>query len=93
MPERDCVATTVSMDVMSGNDPGNCAPRCVTLPVRDGGTARDTYATIMCGPVPVDGRETTDPPCAATLAALERKDTCLVDGGSSHPAPRDAGTD
>lgn len=90
--DRDCVATTSSVDVVEGDPPGSCAPICLLQPQADGGRA--VYVSTMCGPYPF-GFDTsgTDPVCPRALAAFERDDTCLVDGGSTRPAPQDAAAD
>lgn len=93
---RGCLGTTSSVDVISGGDPGTCAPICLVQKRGDGGQA--TYVATMCPPYP-SGVEFdtsgTDPSCPGALAALSRKDTCLSDGGSTHPVPpiRDAGAE
>jgi len=86
LERRQCLGTTASVDVVEGNLPGDCGPTCLTQPDRDGGRA--IYVSTMCGPYPF-GFDTSgsDPACPQALAALERNDTCLVDGGSSSPAP------
>lgn len=94
--ERGCLETTTSIDVMSGDDPGNCGTRCVTAPfVGDGGSdagrTRDTYLTVMCGPLPVNVTAASDALCDDAVAALARRDTCLGDGGSAAPLA-DAGS-
>ena len=44
--------------------------------------------STMCAPYPFSfDASGTDPTCPAALAALERNDTCLVDGGSTNPLP------
>jgi hypothetical protein len=55
---------------------------------------RTVYVSTMCAPYPF-GFDTSggDPRCATALAAFDRNDTCLADGGSSAPLPRDAGAD
>ncbi len=93
LPARGCVATTSSVDVIDGEDPGTCAPVCLAQPRPDGGPA--IYVSSMCAPYPF-GFEVSgaDPSCPAALAALGRDDTCISDGGSSHPLPAlDAGAD
>jgi hypothetical protein len=94
-PDRDCLQTTTAVDVLSGSDPGDCATRCVSAPLGDGGADRDTYLTTMCPPLPHGIEPSDDAVCARATAALARKDTCLADGGSTAPAPtrRDAATD
>ena len=94
LPQRGCLGTTSSVDVVEGERPGSCGPTCLTQPQSDGGRA--IYAATMCGPYPVNfDASGADPLCPLALAALERNDTCLIDGGSSSPpaAPSDAGTD
>lgn len=95
---RDCLGTTSSIEVVEGDPPGTCSPRClVQRTTPDGG--RTVYVSTMCAPYPfgfdvsTPGDVGADPRCARALAALERNDTCLVDGGSTAPLPHDAGTD
>ncbi|AKU96902.1 hypothetical protein AKJ09_03566 [Labilithrix luteola] len=81
------------MDVVSGGDPGDCAPTCMLLPNDDAGPS--VFVTTMCPPYPF-GADTSgsDPACPKALAAFDRNDTCTSDGGSTHPAPAaDAGAD
>lgn len=86
---RDCVTTESSLDVVEGEPTGTCEPLCLTQP-EDGG--RSVYVATMCPPYPY-GFDTSgqDPTCAAALAALARRDTCLSDGGSTSPLEPDAG--
>lgn len=93
--ERGCLGPKTSVDVVSGEPPGECAPTCLVQRLADGGSA--IYVATMCAPYPhgfdVSG---ADPACASALAALERGDACFTDGGSSRPAeeePSDAGAD
>ena len=90
--ERHCLGTKSSVDVVDGERPGSCGPTCLAQPTADRGRA--IYVGTMCGPYPY-GFETSgaDPRCPAALAALERNDTCLIDGGSTRPALPDAGSD
>ena len=92
---RDCLGTSSSVDVISGDDPGTCDPICMLQPRAEGGRA--VYVSTMCPPYPepdfdVSGK---DPVCARALAALARNDTCLSDGGTTRPIPPpvDAGSD
>ena len=93
---RDCLGTSSSVDVVSGDDPGTCAPICLVQKRAEGGKA--VYVATMCPPYP-SGVEFdpagTDPACPKALDALSRGDTCLSDGGTTHPpAPTpEAGTD
>ena len=88
-----------SVDVLRGEDPGNCEARCVTAPSRDAGPdadadaplPRDTFITIMCPPLPKFVTPSDDERCARALGAYARGDTCLADGGSTSPAPDAAG--
>jgi hypothetical protein len=90
--ERNCLGPTTSVDVVEGERPGDCGPKCLEQSMSDGGRA--IYVSTMCGPYPfrfdISG---TTPECAAALAALERRDTCLSDGGSSYPVPPASPTD
>lgn len=91
---RQCLGTTSSLDVVEGDVPGECSPKCIIQ--RRAEAARAVYVATMCPPYPkamefdLSG---TDPVCAPALAALARNDTCATDGGSSHPVPRDAGAE
>jgi hypothetical protein len=91
---RGCLGTSSSLDAISGGDPGDCPPICLAQPNAEGGRA--IYVATMCGPYPY-GFDTSgaDPACPKALAALARNDTCLSDGGATHPLPPvvDAGTD
>ncbi len=91
LEERQCLGTTSSLDVVSGEPTGDCGPRCLVQPGRDGGRA--IYVATMCPPLPYGfDASGSDPACPAALAALARGDTCFVDGGSSQPASNaDAG--
>jgi hypothetical protein len=85
---RGCLGTTSSVDVISGEAPGTCAPICLVQKRGDAGPA--TYVATMCPPYP-SGVEFdtsgTDPSCTGALAALARNDICLTDGGSTSPVP------
>jgi hypothetical protein len=87
--DRDCLAAPIAIDVVEGEDPGACAPVCL-VKAEDGGRA--AYVSTTCAPYPpfVD-TSGSDPRCALALAALERSDLCLSDGGSR--SPRDAARD
>jgi hypothetical protein len=90
---RDCLGTGSSVDVISGDEPGDCAPICLLQKRAEGGKA--IYAATMCAPYPAGvefDTAGTDPACPKALEALSRGDTCLSDGGTTHPAP-EAGTD
>lgn len=91
---RRCLGTTASVDVVEGDPPGTCPAVCLAQSHTDGG--RSLYVSTMCAPYPfMFDASGTDPSCPAALAALERNDTCLVDGGSANPPPpqSDAMTD
>jgi hypothetical protein len=88
--DRDCLATTSSVDVVNGDRPGDCGTQCLSQSLRDGGHA--VYIASMCGPFPFGFDPSgSAPECPAALAALSRNDTCKVDGTSTNP--RDAGSD
>lgn len=89
---RECLATESALDVVEGDEAvATCAPICLTQAV-DGGRA--TYVSNVCGPFP-QGFDTSgqDPTCARAFEAQRRNDTCLSDGGSTRPLPKDAGDD
>ena len=91
--DRGCLGTPSSIEVVEGDPAGTCAPTCLVQRTTPDGK-RPVYVSTMCAPFPfgfdTDG---TDPRCAAALAALERDDTCHLDGGSSAPPPGDAGAE
>ncbi len=91
--QRKCLRSKSSIDVVEGERPGECEPRCFIQ--RDGDGSRAVYAATMCGPYPVTGFDVsgTDPICTEALAALARNDSCLADGGSTAPLPTDAAAD
>jgi hypothetical protein len=82
---RHCLGTGSAVDVVTGDDPGQCAPICIHQNRSVGGHA--IYVATMCPPYPGPDFDTsgTDPLCTPALAALARGDTCFSDGGSSHP--------
>ncbi|CAN5924353.1 hypothetical protein BH11MYX4_BH11MYX4_00400 [soil metagenome] len=84
---RDCLGTSSSVDVVSGDDPGTCDPICMIQPRAEGGRA--VYVSTECPPYPAPDFDLTgkDPICARALAALGRNDTCLSDGGTTKPVP------
>ena len=84
---RDCVATSSSIDVVSGGDPGTCFAVCLIQPRAEGGRA--IYVSTECPPYPAPDWDVSgsDPKCALALAALGRNDTCLSDGGTTQPSP------
>ena len=47
---RDCLGTSSSVDVISGDDPGSCAPICLVQKRGEGGKA--IYVATMCPPYP-----------------------------------------
>jgi hypothetical protein len=85
---RDCLGTSSSVDVVTGGDPGDCAPICLLQHHGEGGRA--VYVATMCPPYPAGvefDTSGTDPACPAALAALARSDVCLSDGGDTNPLP------
>ncbi|MDB4941846.1 MAG: hypothetical protein JWP97_1380 [Labilithrix sp.] len=90
---RDCLGTLSSVDVVGGDETGECAPVCMVQPRAEGGRA--VYVATQCPPYPQPDFDFsgTDPACAKALAALTRDDTCVSDGGTTHPAPADASAD
>lgn len=90
---RDCLGTTSSIDVVEGESAStSCPARCLADPHGDGG--RTIYVSTMCEPFPFEfDASGSDPACPTALSAFERNDTCLVDGGSTHPPPVDSATD
>ena len=94
-PARSCLDSAATIDVVDGTDPGSlCAKKCIaTLAPGDGGP-RAIYVSSMCPPYPTFS-DTTGAAigCDQALAASERSDLCLADGGTAHPPPPDAGLD
>jgi hypothetical protein len=93
-PDRSCLASTSSIDVVEGDPPGDCGPICLAQPLADGGRA--IYVATMCAPYPFAfDASGADLLCPPALASLERSDSCLTDGGSTNPLPppADAGQD
>ena len=92
---RDCVATSSSVDVLKGDDPGTCDAVCLLQPRAEGGRA--VYVSTMCPPYPAPDFDVSgkDPVCPRALAALARNNTCFSDGGAAHPLPppKDAAAD
>ncbi len=88
LESRDCLGTPSSVDVVAGDDPGTCDAVCLVQPRADGGRA--VYVSVMCAPYPAPDFDVSgqDPICARALNALTRDDTCLSDGGTTHPIPR-----
>jgi hypothetical protein len=86
--ERQCLEKPTGIDVIDGDDPGErCALKCVVPPPNlDAAAPRSLYISMMCPPYP-PGFDTTNvfPGCQEALAAGERNDLCLSDGGSTHP--------
>jgi hypothetical protein len=83
---RDCLGTSSAIDVVEGEEPGNCEAICFRQVRGDAGNA--IYVSSMCPPYPADPdfeRSGRDPACPAALAAFARNDTCLSDGGSTRP--------
>ena len=91
---RNCLGTSSSVDVISGDDPGTCSPICLVQKRAEAGKA--IYVATMCPPYPAGvefDTAGTDPACPKALDALGRGDTCLSDGGTTHPPPADASAD
>jgi len=79
---KGCLDPYSAIDVIDGPSTGqSCAPVCIVDP-----SGPFTYASTDCAPYPVGFDQSgTAASCATALAALARKDFCLVDGGSSNP--------
>lgn len=81
--DRKCLGTAASVDVVEGGDTGTCPPVCL---VKQGIDQNTLYVGLSCPPYPPNyDAGGTDPACAEALAAQSRDDTCLADGGSTHP--------
>ncbi len=90
---RDCLGPGTSIDVVTGREPTRICP-VVCLVQKQGDGGRIVYTSTQCAPYPVEFDVSgAEPICAAAIAAHTRNDTCLSDGGSSAPLPRDAGSD
>jgi hypothetical protein len=91
-PARGCLDGTTAIDVVEGPLPAApCDPRCLVARPDDAGV-RAIYVSTMCAPLPPAYDATgTAPECPAAVAAYVRNDTCLEDGGTTHPL--DAGVD
>lgn len=94
---RGCLGLNRSVDVVVGDLPPSCPAVCLTEDNEDGGEGRRVWTSTMCEPYPWNfDASSSDPACAAALAATERNDTCLDDGGSTRPlvdASADASAD
>ena len=73
-----CFGPTVALDVLSGDEPATCAPRCVRR-ILDGGTS--LFASDVCGPIPVGFTEVKDPACDESLPKF--KAGCQKDAGGA----------
>ena len=77
--DRKCLGTTSSVDVVEGAETGTCSPVCL---IKD----TNVYVGVSCPPLPPGyDASGTSPVCSEALAAASRDDTCLADGGSTHP--------
>ncbi len=91
-PARGCLLDPTGVDVVDGTDPGlNCARKCALSPKPDDGGPPLAYISTECPPYP-PGFDMSGlvGACPAAIAAADREDYCLDDGGSTHPAPPDA---
>jgi hypothetical protein len=83
-PARGCIDRTTTIDVVEGPPAPDCRAVCLAGGALDGGPG--LFVSLMCAPYPpafdASGK---DPRCAAAIAALDRGDTCLADGGTSNP--------
>lgn len=88
-PARGCLDPEGSIAQVDGPVPDQaCAATCVVGPSGQNGSASSVYVTTMCGPYPALTDTSGDPAgCSEALAALDRGDTCLIDGDSSAPPP------
>ena len=84
-----CLDPVSSMDIVSGPEPGSCAPVCILS--RAPGAAEVAYVSTLCAPYPGYPYELdagSDPLCVAALDAF-RRDALCIDGGVVVP-PSDA---
>jgi hypothetical protein len=88
-PARGCLDPEGSIAQVDGPVPDQaCAATCVVGPSGQNGNASSVYVTTMCGPYPALADTSGEPAgCTEALAALDRGDTCLIDGDSSSPEP------
>ncbi|WP_394824200.1 hypothetical protein [Pendulispora albinea] len=91
--QRRCLGPAVSLDVVTGSDPGaGCAVKCLVPRSASGKADTPLYVSTQCPPYPaLFDTSGTQPGCDEAIAAMERGDHCLADGGSSHPGPTDGG--
>jgi hypothetical protein len=93
-PARGCLLPASAVDVVEGPDNGlGCPRKCLVGPLRADGGGRAVYISAACPAYP-PGYDTTGAPldCVDAIAAAEREDFCLEDGGSTKPGPPDAGS-
>ncbi|HWL86233.1 MAG TPA: hypothetical protein VNO21_10545 [Polyangiaceae bacterium] len=86
-----CVGPMVTLDVVTGDDPGmDCAIKClVSTSATDGDTP--VYVSQECPPYPPNfDTSGLQSGCDEAIAAAERNDICLADGGSTNPGTQDA---
>ena len=92
---RGCLRPATTVDVVDGPDPGaSCARKCIATLAPSDGAPRAIYVSSVCPPYPAFSDTTgTATGCDEALAASERSDLCLDDGGTSNPRAPDAGGD
>jgi hypothetical protein len=86
-PGRNCLDPENTIALVDGPVPDqSCPVTCVVGPSGQNGNASSVYVTTMCAPYPGFDDTSGDPAgCTDALAALDRGDTCLIDGDSSAP--------
>ena len=84
---KDCNLSEVDIDVVEADNAGSsCNLVCLVESKSDAWMA--VYTGRMCPPYPRDLKLNGDEAlCAAALAARERNDVCLADGGTTNPTP------
>ena len=81
---RDCIAPTVSIDVVKGSDAVFTCDAACLVSAGDGGAGY--FVSSECAPYPSFYRvNPADPACTKALAAVARGDVCQDDGGSAAP--------
>jgi hypothetical protein len=80
---RGCLDDMSSIDVVAGEQPGACDPKCIVSPPEPDGGETTVYVSTMCPPLPAAPYDSSgsDARCARALALYQANVTCLADGG------------